>query len=81
MLNTTSETTIIRTESEARQIARVMEIDARHAAYIDWNKVATTARQMGAHFEARTAQDGACTVTFFWAYSEAELQDMNWRPA
>jgi len=34
--------------------------------------VAQTARELGAHFEARRAQDGACTVTMFWSYADDE---------
>lgn len=60
--------TIITTAPESRQVARVLTIDANHTPYIDWNKIAQTARKLGAHFEVRTGTDDALTVTFFWSY-------------
>jgi hypothetical protein len=68
----TSTITIVTTAPERRQIARVLEFTPQAAKYIDWNAVATAARELGAHFEARHANDGACTITFFWAYADGE---------
>jgi hypothetical protein len=52
---------------EQRQIARVLTFAADVVLHIDWNKVAQTARELGAHFEARTTDAGACVITMFWA--------------
>ena len=65
--------TIITTAPEARQIARVLNFLPHLAPYIRWDSVAEQARELGAHFEARYANDGACTVTLFWSYTEDEL--------
>jgi hypothetical protein len=67
-----TEPQIILTPAESRQIARVMPFDARHAPYIDWGAVARTARELGADFEARSADDGAMTITLFWTYTPDE---------
>jgi hypothetical protein len=63
---------LVTTEPERRQIARSLQFDARTAFAIDWNKIAQTARELGAHFEARSANDGAVVVTMFWAYDADE---------
>jgi hypothetical protein len=64
---------IVTQPAEARQIARVLEFDSTTAPHINWDSIATTARQLGAHFEARYGQTGACTITMFWAYTAADL--------
>lgn len=66
---------IIQTLPEYRQIARVLEFSPVTAPHINWNSIAETARQLGAHFEARTDNQGACTVTMFWRYEADELKD------
>lgn len=63
---------LVITTPEQRQIARTLEFSRTLAPHIDWNSIAQTARELGAHFEARRTDDGACTVTMFWAYPEGE---------
>ncbi len=63
----------ITTFTEHRQTGRVLRFDPTAAPYLDWNQIALTARQMGAHFEARSDPDGACTVTIFWSYTDEEM--------
>jgi hypothetical protein len=55
---------LITTSPEQRQIAKVIELDD-YAEYLDWNKVAKTARDLGAHFEVRFGEGGCC-ITMFW---------------
>jgi hypothetical protein len=63
---------IITTAAERRQIARVMNFDARVSFAIDWNKIAQTARELNANFEVRANDDASMTVTMFWAYAADE---------
>ena len=58
---------LILTAPETRQIARVLQFPPDLARHIDFEKIAESARQLGADFEARFARDGACTVTIFWS--------------
>ena len=53
--------------AEVRQIARILQFPPDLARHIDFEKIAESARQLGADFEARFARDGACTVTIFWS--------------
>ena len=65
--------TVVTTASEKRQIAKVLEFPADLAPYILWESIATQARELGAHFEARYTDKGACTITMFWAYADGEV--------
>jgi hypothetical protein len=56
---------IVQSKPEQRQIAKTMDFDAKHAAYIDWNAIALTARELGAHFNVRTSE-GAISIVMFW---------------
>ncbi len=64
--------TLLTQPAEKRQIAKVLEFSQKTARHINWDSVAADARELGAHFDARF-QDGACTVTMFWAYQEEEV--------
>jgi hypothetical protein len=67
---------ITMTAPEGRQIARVLHFPMAPmclAPYINWENIAQTARELGAHFEVRYANDGACTITMFWAYTADEM--------
>ena len=68
-----NEITLITQPAEQRQIAKVLEFSATTAPHMNWDSIATTARELGAHFEARYALDGACIVTMFWAYKDGEV--------
>jgi hypothetical protein len=63
---------IVTTPSERRQIARVIRFGSDIAQLADWAKVAQMARELGAHWEARTHKDDSLTVTMFWSYAEGE---------
>lgn len=71
----TSKPTIIVTAPEHRQIAREMKFTGHLVDHVNWDKVATTARELGAHFEARFEPNGDLTITFFWSYRPDELDD------
>jgi hypothetical protein len=58
---------ITMTAPEGRQIARVLHFPMAPMCF------AQTARELGAHFEVRYANDGACTITMFWAYTADEM--------
>ena len=64
--------TVITAAAEQRQVARTFDFDATLAPYVNWDSIARTARELGAHFEARYGQDGSLTVTMFWAYRDDE---------
>ena len=64
---------IVTSPAEDRQIAKVLEFPSAYAPYIAWDTIAQTARELGAHFEARQMSDGACTITFFWSYDPDEV--------
>jgi hypothetical protein len=70
----TTTTEIVTVPAERHQIARVLEFSETTAWHIDWNSVAKTARELGAHFEARWTDRGACTVTMFWSYADGEKE-------
>ena len=63
---------IVITPAERRQVARVIEFSRDIVLYVDWNRIAETARDLGAHFDCRTSPDGSMTVTLFWTYSPEE---------
>jgi hypothetical protein len=55
------------TAPEARTIAHVFDFDPRHADYIDWNKIAKTARGYHADgIDVRFADNGRVIITMFW---------------
>ena len=62
------------TAPEPRQIARVLTFDAMQSLYINWDHIAQTARELGAHFEVRTNPPGDIRITMFWAYDETETR-------
>jgi hypothetical protein len=64
---------ITMTAPEGRQIARVLHFQAPLSNHINWESIAATARELGAHFEVRFANNGDCTVTMFWAYTADEM--------
>ena len=64
---------IIETPSEHRQIARVLEFTSSLAPHINWDSIATHARELGANFEVRSADNGTVTITMFWAYRPEEV--------
>jgi hypothetical protein len=64
---------IVTTAPEARQIAKVLEFSAFATPHISWDSIARTARELGANFEARFTDQGACTVTMFWAYAAEDV--------
>lgn len=64
---------IIEQPAERRQIAKVLDFPPALAPFIEWQIVAQQARDLGSHFEARFADDGACTVTLFWSYTGDEV--------
>jgi hypothetical protein len=66
---------LITTTPERRQVARVLTFDGDHARYIDWNAIARDAQDLGAHFEARSADDGSVIVTMFWTDREGDCTD------
>jgi len=63
---------IVTAPAEPRQIARVLHFPAPLAVHIDWTSIHAAARELGAHLEARGGDDGAMTVTLFWAYGPGE---------
>lgn len=63
---------IITTPPERRQIARVLTFTPEIAKFVDWPSIASDARELGAHFEARNTDDGSWVITFFWTYADAE---------
>jgi len=67
-----TEPTIITTEPERRQIARVLEFSAQLASHINWESIAQTARELNANFEARRKANDSMGVTIFWAYRDDE---------
>ena len=69
---TTTTIAITTTTPERRQIARVLHFDAILAEYINWDAIGRTARELGAHLEARTHQDSAQTITLFWTYTDGD---------
>ncbi len=43
------------------------------APFVDWDRVATQAREIGGHFTALNRRDGSVVVTIFWdANAETE---------
>jgi hypothetical protein len=79
MTTTTPDTpTIITAPAEYRQIAKHMAFPPDFARHINWESIAQTARELGAHFEARYSQTGECTITMFWSYTEDELNGLSW---
>lgn len=65
-------TEIITSPSEDRQIAKVLTFDKTLVRHINWDSIAKDARELGAHWEARTHKDDSLTVTMFWSYAEGE---------
>ena len=64
--------TIVQTQPERRQIARVLPFTADLAPYINWDQIAQQAREMGADFETRGGMTDSVIVTIFWRYAEQE---------
>ena len=60
----------ITTTPERRQIARTLVFPPHLSAYVDWESIGRTARELGSHFEVRTAEDDSYTITFFWTYAD-----------
>lgn len=73
--------TVHRIEAHARHIAKVLAFDAHQAPYIDYNRIAQQARELGAGFDVHYAQHGAATITMFWPLTDAEAADMEQREA
>ena len=68
---------LITTTPERRQVARVLTFPSNLsgvnlALYVNWERIAEQARELGAHWEVRSEQGGALTVTMFWAYGPDE---------
>lgn len=71
MTPTLTQRNAVVTTSEARHLAAdVLEFQPELARHINWDSIATKARELGAHFEVRFNDHGACTITMFWTYTE-----------
>lgn len=57
---------IITTRSEHRHIAKRIEFDATLAPHINWESIATYAKDVGGHFEAQFGDKGSCVITVWW---------------
>jgi hypothetical protein len=62
------------TTPETRQIARVLAFEERLVPYIDWNKMAETARQLGSQWEVRATPEHPIVVTFFWVVTTDDVR-------